>query len=135
VLMVETGVDKDGRITYELSAKEIKCAWSEWPSRFMVIAFEKWSPADDLYGFAAHLYEEKQDKLANRVLTALHERPDLKARRALIEDYVKTKEHIAAAASLVLFNDWDDDFRVERQLLVEKAEAAKRQTVRDDAAE
>jgi tetratricopeptide (TPR) repeat protein len=118
-LMVRNGVDAQGRPVYAETNDSAWLAWKGWPAKYIVETYPVESNPDDnaLVAMGAWLYGEKENELANRVLTVVHKRNSELA--PLIEAYICEKEKWELPADgLVEWNSWDIEYQVERALLV-----------------
>lgn len=133
--MVRNGVDANGRTIYEKTNEFGWLPWKSWPARSIVQTYPVEGNQDhtDLVGFAAWLYGEKENELANRVLTVVHARD--KELAPLIEAFICDKEKwTLPSEGLKNWNAWDIDFQLERIILVTPEEYEKRLKARETEA-
>lgn len=134
--MVRNGVDANGRTVYEKTNDFGWLSWKGWPAKSIVGTYPVEGNQDntDLVGFAAWLYAEKENELANRVLTIVHGRD--KDLAPLIEAFICDKEKwTLPSEGLKAWNAWDIDYQLERIVLVTPEEHEKRLKQREtDAA-
>ncbi|MCA8917030.1 MAG: hypothetical protein KDB90_16695 [Planctomycetes bacterium] len=135
-LMVLNGTDGNGLPVYEKTNDYGWLAWKGWPAKYIVETYpvEANSETADLVAFGAWLYGEKENELANRVLTVAHEKD--KELAPLIEAYICDKEKWELPATgMQLWNAWDAEYQKERSILVTPEEHDKRLKEREKAAE
>lgn len=133
--MVRNGVDANGRTIYEKTNDFGWLPWKSWPARSIVETYPVESNQDinDLVALAAWLYGEKENELANRVLTVVHARD--KELAPLIEAFICDKEKwTLPSEGLKAWNAWDVDFQLERIILVTPEEYDKRFKARESEA-
>jgi tetratricopeptide (TPR) repeat protein len=118
-LMVRDGIDGNGLPVYKVTEKAVWIPWRSWPAKYIVETYpvESNTDAKDLVALAAWLYTNRENNLANRVLTVAHGLdPEL---ASLIEGYICEKERWTRPdEGLVEFNLWDAEYRKERKILV-----------------
>lgn len=135
-LMVQSGIDGNGLPQYTVSDKSEWLSWKSWPAKYIVETYPIESNNDDsdLVAFAAWLYDEKENELANRVLTVVHQRSSTLA--PLIEAYICEKEKWdLPEEGLKQWNIWDIEYQKERQILVTPDVYEERLQEREKAAE
>ncbi len=117
--LVRDGTDAAGQPIYKRSLKFEWVEFTKLEARHLASTYPVKSNQkdDDIVGFAAWIYTQKEKRVANRVLTVLWEsKADLKP---LIEAYIIEKEGWKAApGQLEIWNDWDSEYQAERNLLV-----------------
>lgn len=136
VQMLPDGRNSDGRLVYKPSSRSAKVPLKYWSARFVVETYPVDSNRDDndLIGFAAWLYDEKENWLANRVLTVVRERND--ELKPLIDQYICEKEDWEQPADgLEVWNSWDAEYQKERSILVTPVEKNRLLEEREEAAE
>ena len=120
--MVRDGVDAQGRPVYVETSDSGWLPWKAWPAKYILETYPVESNSDDnnLVAMGAWLYSEKENDLANRVLTFVHNRNSELA--PLIQAYICEKEKWdVPAEGLVEWNAWDIEYQLERRLLVTPA--------------
>jgi len=132
--MVRDGVDGNGMPVYKATSESKWISWKSWPAKYVLITYPVETNPDesDLVGFAAWLFGEKENDLANRVLTQVHAKN--KELAPLIEAYIAEKYNWKEPGALELFNIWDAEFQKERNILVTAADKTARTTAREKAA-
>jgi tetratricopeptide (TPR) repeat protein len=118
-LMVQDGVDANGRPVYQTTTDFAWVEWKGWPSKNILETYPVEANSDnaDLVAFAAWLYAEKESTYANRVLTIVHKRD--KDLAPLIAAYICDKEKwTLPAEGLKVWNSWDAEYQKEREILV-----------------
>lgn len=120
-VMVRDGTDANGRPVFKRSAKTDWMEFAKLEPKFLIYSYPtKGNPSDaDVVSFAAWLYSKKANDQANMALTTLwNARTELKAP---IEEWIIAKEGWKAApGELEVFNAWDTQFQLERDVLVNK---------------
>lgn len=132
--MVRDGVDGNGMPVYKTTTSSKWLGWKSWPARYVLSTYpvEGNTNDADLVAFGAWLFTEKENDLANRVLTQVHgKNKDL---APLIEAYIAEKYGWKDPGPLEVFNIWDAEFQKERNILVTAADKAARTTAREKAA-
>jgi tetratricopeptide (TPR) repeat protein len=134
-LMVQDNVDGNGRPVYKATNESGWAPWNAWPAKYL---FETYPVTNndnvaDLVAFGAWLYSQRENDLANRVLTVAASR-DAEL-RPLIAAYLCEKERWTLPdEGLVEWKQWDIEFQRERVLLVTPDEKTKREAAREKAA-
>lgn len=126
-LMVRNGVDAQGRPVYTETNDSGWLPWKAWPAKYILETYpvEGNNDLNALVAMGAWLYGEKENELANRVLTVVHKRDSELA--PLIEAYICEKEKWDVPADgLVEWNAWDIEYQVERRMLVTPGELEER---------
>ena len=121
-LMVRNGVDGQGRPVYAETNDSGWLPWKAWPAKYILETYPVEGNQDNtaLVAMAAWLYGEKENELANRVLTVVHKRD--KELAPLIQAYICEKEiGDMPPEGLVEWNAWDIEYQVERIILVTPA--------------
>ncbi|MEZ5992341.1 MAG: tetratricopeptide repeat protein [Planctomycetota bacterium] len=134
-MMVRNGVDAVGRPTYDQTNTFIWLSWKSWPAKYILETYPIGAGTKDaeLVAMGAWLYGEKENELANRVLTQVHERND--ELKPLVAAYICDKEKWDLPADgMKLWNVWDIEYQKERQILVTPDEYEKRLKEREKAA-
>lgn len=132
--MVRDGVDGNGMPIYKATTENKWIGWKSWPAKYVMVTYpvETNTNESDLVAFAAWLFTEKENDLANRVLTQVHTKN--KELAPLIEAYITEKYGWKDAGPLEPFNIWDAEFQKERNILVTAADKAARLKARETAA-
>jgi len=134
--MVKDGINTGNMEPEWKATKSSKwVAWGSWPARFIVSSYPLETNPDvkDLVGFAAWLFSQKENDLANRVLAIVHEKDrDL---APAVEGYLIEKHAWKDAGTLVKWNLWDAEFQRERSILIPASMEAARKSAREKAAE
>jgi len=118
-MMVRDGVDATGRPVYVETNDFGWLDWKGWPAKYILETYSVDGNNDnaDLVAFGAWLYSEKENELANRVLTIVHNRD--KELAPLIAAYICDKEKwTMPAEGLKAWNIWDIEYQKERTVLV-----------------
>lgn len=135
-LMVQNGVDAMGRATWDQTNTYVWLPWKSWPAPYIVETYpvDSNNKDDELVAMGAWLYGEKENELANRVLTVVRERNSELA--PLIDAYICANEKWDIPADgMKLWNTWDIEFQKERKILVTGEEFDKRLKTREKDAE
>ena len=135
-LMVQNGVDPQGRPVYEATTDFAWVDWKGWKAKYILETYPIDGNNDnaDMIAFAAWLYAEKENEFANRVLTIVHGRD--KDLAPLIEAYICDKEKwTRPAEGLKIWNVWDTEYQKERNILVSPEDYEKRLKARETEAE
>ncbi|MBX3473313.1 MAG: tetratricopeptide repeat protein [Planctomycetes bacterium] len=132
--MVRDGVDANGLPVYKATSATKWISWKSWPARFVLTNYpvETNNDQNDLVAFGAWLFGQKENDLANRVLTLVHGKN--KELAPLIEAYIAEKYGWKDAGALESFNLWDAEFQRERTILITAADKAARVSAREKAA-
>lgn len=133
--LVRNGVDANGRTIYEKTNDFGWLPWKSWPAKYIVETYPVDGNSDnaDIVAFAAWLYGEKENELANRLLTIVHGRDSDLA--PLIAAYICDKEKwTLPAEGLKQWNAWDVEYQKERVILVTPEEFDKRLKEREKTA-
>lgn len=132
--MIRDGVDTDGRAVYKVTKSSKWIPWKGWQAKYIVSSYPVETNTDpkDLVAFAAWLFGEKENDLANRVLTYVHERERDWA--PLIEQYLAEKNNWKEPGELVRWDLWDSEFHKKRAILIPASMEASRTTAREKAA-
>lgn len=129
--LVRDGTDGNGLPVFKASGKSAWVEWRGWPAKYILETYpvEGNTDTNDLVGFAAWLYTQKENDLANRVLTVAHKlATDTKP---LIEAYICEKEKwVLPAEGLVQWKYWDVEYQRERLMLLTPDERTKREANR-----
>ena len=134
-LMVRNGVDAQGLPVYTETNDSGWLPWKSWPAKYIVETYPVEGNQDNaaLVAMGAWLFGEKENELANRVLTVVHKRD--KEWAPLIEAYICEKEKWEVPAEgLVEWNAWDVEYQLERIMLVTPAVREERVKAREKAA-
>ncbi|MBE7493196.1 MAG: hypothetical protein HS108_15755 [Planctomycetes bacterium] len=133
-LMVRDGVDGNGLPVYKTTTNSKWLGWKSWPAKYLISTYPVETNTDDadLVAFGAWLFGEKENDLANRVLTVVHSRN--KELAPLIEAYIVEKYGWKDPGELQTFNIWDGEFQKERNILVTAADKTARTVAREKAA-
>ncbi|MCA8910403.1 MAG: hypothetical protein KDB82_01765 [Planctomycetes bacterium] len=135
-LMVQNGVDGTGRPTWNQTNTYTWLPWKAWPAKYILETYpvEINNKDEDLVAMGAWLYGEKENELANRVLTVVHERNSDLA--PLVEAYICDKEKWDPPADgMKIWNTWDIEYQKERQILLTPDEYDKKLKDREKNAE
>lgn len=135
-LMIRNGVDGRGLPRYSVSQKSGWVSWKSWPATYIVETYPVESNQDDnsVVGFGAWLYDEKEEHLANRVLTVVHQRN--KKLAPLIESYICEKQDWQLPPEgLKVWNIWDKEYQTERHILVTPEVYQEKLKEREEAAQ
>lgn len=133
-LMVRDGADGNGLPVYKTTKSSKWIGWKSWPAKYILVTYPVETNTDDndLVAFAAWLFAEKENDLANRVLTVVHGRN--KDLAPLIEAYLTEKLGWKDPGALERWALWDMEFQKERAILIPASEKAARQaTLEKDA--
>lgn len=132
--MVRDGVDGNGLPVYKVTTNTKWIGWKSWPAKYVMVTYPVEGNTDeaDLVAFGAWLFTEKENDLANRVLTQVHAKN--KELAPLIEAYIAEKYGWKEPGPLETFNIWDAEFQKERSILVTAADKTARTTAREKAA-
>jgi tetratricopeptide (TPR) repeat protein len=136
--MAPDGVDGAGMTRYVTTEKSGWVQWRAWPAKYIVETYPVESNTDvaDLVAFAAWLYAEKENNLANRVLTVAHRNDRSGDFGPLIEGYICEKEKWdLPPEGLVEWGVWDIEYQTERVMLVTPAARDEMKTAREKEAE
>jgi hypothetical protein len=136
VLLAPDGVDANGLPQYTATDKNAWLPWKAWPARYILETYpvETSNDAADLVAFGAWLYVQKENLLANRVLTVAHDASrDL---APLIQAYICEKEKWELPQDgLVEWRVWDQQYQKERKTLVTAVERDRLKSEREKEAE
>lgn len=135
-MMVRNGVDANGRPVFVKTAEWGWLPFGAWPARYVVETYPVETNTNDteVVGLAAWLYSQKENELANRVLTIVHRRNSELA--PLIEAYICAKEKWTRPDDgLVSWNMWDAQYQRERLMLVTPADRDNRVKAREKEAD
>ncbi|MCC6572500.1 MAG: hypothetical protein IT462_01800 [Planctomycetes bacterium] len=133
--LVADNQDDSGKTVYRVSKDGVEFTFKHWPPQHMIDIYPVRTSTDDVdvSAVAIWLYSISQPRLANRVLTIIHQRN--KDLRPLIEGYIIEKEKLKAKpGQLEIFNEWDSEFQLERVVLVTADDKLKLITERESAA-
>lgn len=129
--LARDGTDNNGLPVFKATGKSAWVEWRGWPAKYILETYpvEGNTDVNDLVAFATWLYGQKENDLANRVLTVAHRlATDIKP---LIEAYICEKEKwVLPAEGLVQWKFWDTEYQRERQMLVTPEESVKREAAR-----
>lgn len=135
-LMTQNGVDGNGLPIYVVTQKAIWLPWKSWPAKYILETYpvESNPEAKDLVAFAVWLYSERENQLANRVLTVAHGMDSELA--PLIEGYICEKEKWTLPDDgLEEWSAWDMEYQKERKMLVTPEHRTKLQAEREREAD